>query len=86
MLSLLSWVITGFVVGLIARFLVPGQDQMGLLMTGVLGIAGSFVGGAISRLFSKPVDGQLFHAAGIFMSIIGAILLLFIWNYFHLPR
>ena len=86
MLHYLWMLLVGIVVGLIARFLVPGQDQMGLLMTGVLGIAGSFVGGAISRLFSKPVDGQMFHAAGIFMSIIGAILLLFIWNYFHLAR
>ena len=51
---------------------------MGLLMTGVLGIVGSFVGGFIGRLFSKPADGAPFHPAGIIMSIIGALIVLFV--------
>lgn len=81
MLHYLWMLIVGIVAGLIARFVLPGADQMGLLMTGVLGIAGSFVGGAISRLFSKPVEGSSFHAAGFFMSIIGAVVLLLAWRF-----
>lgn len=81
MLHYLWMLIVGIVAGLIARFVLPGADQMGLLMTGVLGIAGSFVGGAISRLFSKPADGSNFHAAGFLMSIIGAVVLLLAWRF-----
>jgi len=73
--------IIGIVVGLIARFIMPGSEHLGLLMTGVLGVAGSFVGGLISRLFSKPADGAMFHPAGIIMSIIGALILLYAWNH-----
>jgi uncharacterized membrane protein YeaQ/YmgE (transglycosylase-associated protein family) len=51
--------VVGLVVGLIARFIMPGSEQLGLLMTGILGILGSFVGGAIARVFSKPADGAL---------------------------
>ena len=81
MLHYIWMLIVGIVTGLIARFMLPGADQMGLLMTGVLGIAGSFVGGAVSRLFSKPEEGSSFHPAGFLMSIIGAVILLVAWRY-----
>jgi uncharacterized membrane protein YeaQ/YmgE (transglycosylase-associated protein family) len=61
--------IVGIVVGLIARFIMPGADHMGLIMTGILGIVGSSVGGFIGRLFSKPPEGLPFHPAGIIMSV-----------------
>jgi uncharacterized membrane protein YeaQ/YmgE (transglycosylase-associated protein family) len=80
MLHYLWMLIVGIAAGLIARFVLPGADQMGLLMTGALGIAGSFVGGAISRLFSKPADGSNFHTAGFIMSIVGAVILLLAWR------
>jgi uncharacterized membrane protein YeaQ/YmgE (transglycosylase-associated protein family) len=60
--------VVGLVVGLIARFIMPGSEQLGLLMTGILGILGSFVGGAIARVFSKPADGALVHPAGLMLS------------------
>lgn len=82
MLHLLWMFIVGIVIGLFARFIMPGSEHLGLLMTGVLGVAGSFVGGLISRLFSKPADGALIHPAGIIMSIIGALVLLYAWNHF----
>lgn len=81
MLHFLWMFIVGIVIGLIARFIMPGSEHLGLLMTGVLGVAGSFVGGLISRLFSKPADGALIHPAGIIMSIIGALVLLYAWNH-----
>ena len=82
MLHILWMFIVGIVVGFIARAIMPGKQSMGILMTGVLGIAGSIVGGLISRLFSKPADGAFFHPAGIIMSILGAILILFLWSRF----
>jgi len=84
MLHYLWMFVVGIVVGAIARIVMPGSEQMGLLMTGVLGIVGSLVGGIIAGFFSKPADGSLIHPAGLFLSVIGALILLFAWN--HLPH
>jgi uncharacterized membrane protein YeaQ/YmgE (transglycosylase-associated protein family) len=75
--------IVGIVVGAIARFLMPGAEHMGLIMTGVLGIVGSFVGGFIARLFSKPAEGAPIHPAGLVLSVIGALIVLYVWNHVH---
>jgi uncharacterized membrane protein YeaQ/YmgE (transglycosylase-associated protein family) len=75
----LLWMwIVGLVVGAIARWFMPGVENMGWLMTALLGIAGSFVGGFIARLFSKPADGAIVHPAGLILSVIGAMILLFV--------
>jgi uncharacterized membrane protein YeaQ/YmgE (transglycosylase-associated protein family) len=75
----LIWMfIVGLVVGAIARFLLPGAQHMGLLMTGLVGIAGSFIGGFIARVFSKPADGAIVHPAGLILSVVGALILLFV--------
>jgi len=84
MLHLLWMFIIGIVVGAIARWIMPGPEHLGILMTGVLGIAGSIVGGLIARIFSRPSDGAAFHPAGIILSVIGAVILLYAWN--HLVR
>ena len=78
MFHLLWMLIVGLVVGAIARWLMPGVETMGWLMTALLGIAGSFVGGFIARLFSKPADGAIVHPAGLILSVIGAMILLFV--------
>ena len=82
MFHLLWMSIVGLVVGAIARFIMPGTENIGILMTAVLGIAGSFVGGLIARIFSKPADGALLHPAGILLSIVGAVILLYGWGHF----
>ncbi len=74
--------IVGIVVGAIARLILPGAQSMGILMTGVLGIVGSFVGGLIARIFSKPPEGTPFHPAGILLSIVGAVIVLWAWSRF----
>ena len=84
MLHYLWMFIVGIVVGMIARFIVPGSEHMGLLMTGVIGVVGSFVGGFIARLFSKPADGAIVHPAGLILSIVGAMILLFAAKQFGL--
>jgi len=75
---LLWMLIVGIVVGAIARWIMPGAQGMGLLMTGIVGIAGSFIGGFIARLFSKPADGAIVHPAGLILSVVGALILLFV--------
>ena len=83
MVHLLWMFVVGIVAGGLARLLMPGNEHMGILMTGILGIIGSFVGGAISRIFSKPADGSNFHAAGFVMSVIGALVALIAWHQLH---
>ena len=78
MFHLIWMFIVGIVVGAIARYLMPGAQGMGLLMTGIVGIAGSFIGGFIARLFSKPADGAIVHPAGLVLSVIGALILLYV--------
>jgi len=80
MLHIIWSIIIGFVVGLVARAVMPGVQHIGFIMTTLLGIGGSIVGGLIGRLFSKPEPGSAFHPAGLILSIIGAIILLFIWG------
>ena len=77
MLSFIGTIIVGLVVGLIARALKPGDDKMGLIMTIVLGIAGSLVAGYIGRALGWYQPGQ---PAGWIASVIGAIILLVIYG------
>ena len=81
MLHLIWMFIVGIVVGAIARWIMPGAESMGIFMTGLLGIAGSIVGGLIARIFSKPADGAAFHPAGIVLSVVGALLVLYAWSH-----
>jgi len=78
MLHIIWSILVGFVIGLIARWFVPGADHMGFWATSFVGIGGSIVGGLIARIFSKPKDGAFFHPAGFLLSIIGAVILLFV--------
>ncbi|HEU0184643.1 MAG TPA: GlsB/YeaQ/YmgE family stress response membrane protein [Blastocatellia bacterium] len=77
-ISEIAWMaVVGLVVGLIARLLMPGRDPMGLIMTSILGIAGSFVGTFIGRTFLAK--GSYYQARWI-MSIVGALVLLFLYR------
>jgi uncharacterized membrane protein YeaQ/YmgE (transglycosylase-associated protein family) len=69
--------IVGFVVGLIARALLPGTQKLGLILTAVLGIAGSFIAGFVGQALGWYEAGE---GAGFIGSIVGAIVLLFIWT------
>jgi uncharacterized membrane protein YeaQ/YmgE (transglycosylase-associated protein family) len=67
-------ILIGLVIGLVAKFLLPGRDGGGLILTTLLGIAGSFVGSYTGQLLGLYGPGQ---PAGFVMSVIGAMLLLF---------
>ncbi|WP_333677714.1 GlsB/YeaQ/YmgE family stress response membrane protein [Dyella sp.] len=81
MFSIIWSIIVGFIVGLIARWIVPGAEHMGFIMTTIVGIVGSVIGGFIGMLFKKPEPGQKFHTAGFIMSIVGAIVLLYLLRF-----
>jgi uncharacterized membrane protein YeaQ/YmgE (transglycosylase-associated protein family) len=81
MLHIIWSILVGFVVGLIARYLM-GAEHLGFWVTSLVGIAGSVVGGLIARIFSKPKDGALFHPAGFLLSIIGAMIVLYLMTKF----
>ena len=70
-------IIVGFIVGLIARALLPGRDHLGFFGTVVLGIVGSFVGGFLQNLVEyHHLSVHSFHPVGFIGSIIGAFVLL----------
>ncbi|SAL46761.1 transglycosylase-associated protein [Caballeronia cordobensis] len=77
MLAFIGTLIVGLVVGLIARAIKPGDDNMGWIMTIVLGIAGSLIAGYVGRALGWYQPGQ---PAGWIASIIGAIILLVVWG------
>ena len=82
-LGIIGTIIVGFIVGLLARFFYPGAVPLGFWLTVALGVGGSFVGGLISSLIWKTPDGR-FHPAGWFMSIIGALIIL--WAYINFVK
>lgn len=78
MINIIGWIVVGFLSGLLARFFYPGAVHMGLVMTTLLGIAGSFAGGFIGGLFTKEKALMKPHPAGFVMSVVGAMVLIFI--------
>ena len=81
--GIIGMIIVGFIVGVIARWVYPGAVNLGFWMTVALGIGGSLVGGVIGSLMWRSPDGR-FHPAGWFLSIIGALIL--IWLYLNFMR
>ncbi|MBC3192897.1 GlsB/YeaQ/YmgE family stress response membrane protein [Pseudonocardia sp. C8] len=75
--TILGWIVLGLVAGFIARAVVPGKDDIGIVMTIVLGIAGSFLGGLVASIFT---GWQGFQPSGWIGSIIGAIVVLVVYN------
>lgn len=78
MLSIIGWIIFGAIVGAIGKFLMPGKDPGGILVTIMLGIAGSLVGGFLGRMLFGGEGG----AAGWIGSVIGVMLLLLAYRMF----
>lgn len=77
MMSFIWMIIVGLVAGLLARAIKPGNDPMGWIMTIVLGIVGAMLGGFVAGLIGINADGGF---TGLIFSVIGAIILLFIYE------
>jgi uncharacterized membrane protein YeaQ/YmgE (transglycosylase-associated protein family) len=75
-MHILGWLLFGLLVGAIAKFLMPGNDPGGWIVTILLGIAGSFVGGFLAQ----SLLGRNQQTAGWIGSIVGAMILLFVYR------
>ena len=76
-MGILTWILFGLVIGVIAKVLMPGRDPGGFIVTILLGIAGALVGGFIGQAMGLYGQGQ---SAGWLMSILGAIILLALYR------
>ena len=79
-MHILWTIVVGFVIGLIARFVLPGQDAHGFIMTTLLGIGGALVGSFLGQVLGLYAPGQ---PAGWIMSVLGAVALLLIARAFR---
>jgi len=78
-MGIFSWIIMGLIVGVLAKWIMPGKDPGGLIVTICIGIAGAFVGGFIGSLLGiGSVSG--FNMISFLLSIGGAILLLILYR------
>ncbi len=76
-MGILSWILFGLVVGIIAKLLMPGRDPGGFIVTILLGVAGALVGGFVGRAMGLYTENE---GAGWLMSILGAIVLLALYR------
>jgi uncharacterized membrane protein YeaQ/YmgE (transglycosylase-associated protein family) len=83
MTGILVMIVLGLIIGAVAKLIMPGQDPGGIIITILLGIAGALVGGFLGRAIGLYQEGQ---PAGFLMSIIGALVLLFVYRMFTRAR
>lgn len=76
-MGILGWILFGLVAGVIAKLIMPGKDPGGFIVTILLGIAGALLGGFLGQALGFYSEGE---AAGMLMSILGAIILLAIYR------
>ncbi|MGL4724966.1 MAG: GlsB/YeaQ/YmgE family stress response membrane protein [Scandinavium sp.] len=78
-MGILLWIVMGLIVGIIAKFIMPGRDGSGFIMTVILGIVGAVVGGWLgSMLGLGTVTG--FDVRSILIAVAGALVVLFAWH------
>jgi uncharacterized membrane protein YeaQ/YmgE (transglycosylase-associated protein family) len=78
-MSILGWIVFGLIVGVVARFLMPGRDPGGFVLTIVLGIVGALLGGFLGRSVGWYQEGD---PVGFVMAVLGAIVLLGLYRLF----
>lgn len=79
-MGILSWIVMGLIVGLLAKLFMPGKDPGGIIITILLGIGGAFIGGFIGSLLGLgTVTG--FNVGSFLLAIGGAVLLLILYRF-----
>ncbi len=80
-MSIIAWIVLGLLAGLIAKRIMPGAERIGLILTTVLGVIGAILGGFLATAlgFGDPID-EFFDISTWIAAIVGAMLILFIWN------
>ena len=77
-MHIIGWIVFGLVVGIIAKFLMPGRDPGGFVITALIGIVGAVVGGFVGRMLGLYKEGD---PVGFVMAVIGAIILLAVYRF-----
>ena len=77
-MHIIGWILFGLVVGIVAKFLMPGRDPGGFVITAILGIVGGIVGGFLGRAMGWYGDGD---PVGFFMAVLGAIIILALYRF-----
>lgn len=80
LISLIIWIVVGFIAGYLAKLIMPGPDGGGFIMTTILGIIGAFVGGFIGRSLFDSNAGDGFSIMGLVFAVIGALIVLAIYR------
>jgi uncharacterized membrane protein YeaQ/YmgE (transglycosylase-associated protein family) len=75
-MHILGWIIFGLIAGVVAKLLMPGRDPGGFIVTILLGIAGSLIGGYVGSMFGVGNSGFLSFA----LAVVGAMLLLMLYR------
>jgi len=76
-MTVIGWIVFGLIVGALAKLVMPGRDPGGIIVTMLIGIAGSMLGGLIGQVMGVYGPGQ---AAGFLMSFLGAVILLMLYR------
>lgn len=78
-MGILSWILFGLIAGALAKWIMPGEDPGGCIMTIAIGIVGAVIGGWIATMFGMGgIDG--FNIGSMFVAVLGAVLLLAIYR------
>jgi uncharacterized membrane protein YeaQ/YmgE (transglycosylase-associated protein family) len=76
-MNILLWIVFGLIVGAVAKLIMPGKDPGGIIVTILLGIVGSLLGGWLGQALGFYGPGE---AAGFIMSVVGAIVVLLLYR------
>ncbi|MFB2935055.1 GlsB/YeaQ/YmgE family stress response membrane protein [Aerosakkonemataceae cyanobacterium BLCC-F154] len=85
-MNILAWIILGLLAGAIAKAIYPGSQGGGILGTILLGIIGAFLGGTLATLLQTgtlQLTAASLSLPGVFLAVLGAIIAIWIWNYFN---
>jgi uncharacterized membrane protein YeaQ/YmgE (transglycosylase-associated protein family) len=81
-MSIIGWIVFGLIVGVIAKFLMPGRDPGGFVITVLIGIAGALLGGFLGRAIGWYREGD---AVGFVMALAGSVILLVLYRMLARP-
>ena len=86
-MSIIGWIVLGLLAGVIAKAIMPGAGRAGIVVTTLLGITGALLGGFLATALGlgDPID-EFFDLSTWVAAIVGALIILFIWNAIHERR
>ncbi|AWW28909.1 GlsB/YeaQ/YmgE family stress response membrane protein [Echinicola strongylocentroti] len=85
-MTFIWWIIFGLIAGALAKWIMPGKDPGGFIVTTLIGIGGAFVGGFVGRALGFESAGGSGLGWGLIWAILGALLILYIWKKLIAPN